>query len=73
MHAKPLDKELTTASNTLKELRNAAIIKDFEDETGKKHLDSDYVVRNLSKKYFLSITTIWRIITQTGYYNKKTA
>lgn len=72
MHAKPLDTEIIKAANTLKDLRNEAIIKEFDELTTKKHLDSTYVVNKLSGKYYLSETTIWRIVTKTGYYSMAT-
>lgn len=70
MQAKHLD---STHANKLKEKRNNAIREEFTQLTGPKHLATDYALEQLSKKYYLSTLTVWRIITGTGHYNKKTA
>lgn len=55
----------------LAELKVRAIKADFKKLTVEKHLDSDYVLENILRtKYFLEVETLWRIISNTGYYKK---
>lgn len=55
-------------TKTLREKRNDKIREEYSKMTKEKHLDANYVVKQLSDKYFLLEDTIWRIIWKQGHY-----
>lgn len=54
-----------------RQLRNDRIRKEFEEMTVKKHLATAYVYLQLSEKYFLEQSTIYLIVTESGYYKRQ--
>jgi hypothetical protein len=48
--------------------RNKSIRVDFAEMTNVKHLDSDWVLDQLSEKYHLAKTTIWKIVARQDFY-----
>lgn len=66
---KMINKEKEFKTYTRKDLlkmRDAAIKKDFDHLTGKKHLDSNYVIHEiLQTKYYLDTRIIFLIVRET--------
>lgn len=50
--------------------RNLKIKADYKRMTGERHLDSDFVLGELEKKYHLAPITLWRIVSSKGRYKK---
>ncbi len=61
---------LQSPSKSLTQKRNDAIRADYFKRTKTQHLDSSYVVSELSKKYWLEEQTIWLIVLKQGYYKE---
>lgn len=69
----PMPQDLTTKQTRI-EKRNEKIRQRFDFLTSKKHFSLEYTLEVLSEEFMpLAETTLWLIISETGYYKKKQA